>query len=104
MLFKVKNFTMTPGGRFIRDGKFSGEEFRENVLDALYNQALETDETLEIDLDGTYGYPSSFLEESFGGLARKYGKQSVKNKIKVISNDDPLQICRIQEYIENCDK
>ena len=32
-------------------------------------------------LDDTYGYPSSFREEAFGGLARKFGTEKVLQKM-----------------------
>ena len=102
MYYKISDeYTNTPGVRYITDGEYSGEDFRENILKKLFLKALEKKDVLEIDLDDTYGYPSSFLEESFGGLARIYGKDKVKKIIKIISNDDPLQISRIDGYIEN---
>lgn len=99
-----KQFTKIPGGRYVTDGKFSGEEFRETVLVNLLEEAIEKDEIVTIDLDGTYGYPSSFLEESFGGLARLYGKDKVCKYFSIISNDDPLQIERIKNYVEHANE
>lgn len=102
MLYKISSqFTDTPGGRYRSDGKFSGEEFREAVLQDIFRASVSNDEILTVDLDDTYGYPSSFLEESFGGLARVFGVDLVKKYIKIKSDDDPMQIDRINEYIEN---
>jgi hypothetical protein len=51
-------------------GPFSGEEFREELLEPALKQAIEQKHVLTIILDGVSGYGSSFLEESFGGLVR----------------------------------
>lgn len=67
----AKEFSETPGGRYKRSGKFSAEEFRDNILEDRYNKCLQSGENLVIDFDGGYGYSSGFLEESFGGFIRK---------------------------------
>jgi len=36
-----KDYTDTPGGRYISQGEFSGEDFRNKDLDEDYKQALE---------------------------------------------------------------
>lgn len=62
----AKEFSRTPGGRYYSDGPASGQEFREKVL----IPALNEYGSVVVELDGTRGYPSSFLEEAFGGLIR----------------------------------
>ena len=69
----AKDFSRTPGGRRISDGPFSGELFRDRLLAPALRRARETGERVIVILDGTRGYLSSFLEESFGGLVRKCG-------------------------------
>lgn len=102
MLYKIsEKFTKTPGGRYKSDGEFSGEQFREEILEGLFRETVANKDVLIVDLDDTYGYPSSFLEESFGGLARVFGVELVKQNIDFISNDDPMQKERIVKYIEN---
>lgn len=64
----AKDFSERPAGRYLTDGKFSGQAFREKLL--LPN--LIDGQTLVVELDGVRGYPSSFLEEAFGGLVRKH--------------------------------
>jgi hypothetical protein len=88
------------GGRHISDGQFSGEDFRENHLKKIF-ESLKSDERLIIDFDGTYGYPTSFLEEAFGGLARIYGSQIILSKIDFISEEEPGLIDEVRRYIEN---
>lgn len=96
----AKEFTDTPGPRYIANGDFSGEAFREQILIPKYKQAIENNEKLEINLDGGYGYPSSFLEEAFGGLARIYEPQDVLNTLTFISNEEPPLIPAIKRFIE----
>ena len=59
-------FSREPGGRYYTDGDASGQEFRERVL----IPAFRDFDQIIIELDGTRGYPSSFLDEAFGGLVR----------------------------------
>lgn len=67
-LIKVaSDFSRTPGGRYLSDGPASGEQFRNEVL----LPALAQHSRVTIDLDGARGYPSSFLEEAFGGAVRE---------------------------------
>src|SRR5574344_651467 len=86
-----KDYTDTPGGRYISQGEYSGEEFRNTILKPKYLEAIEKKETLEIDLDGGYGYGSSFLEEAFGGLIREldHDYEQATKIIKIKSNDEP---------------
>lgn len=63
----VKDFTPYPGGRYRKNGKGSGEEFRERFL----LPPLRSGDSLTVDLNGASGYPPSFLEEAFGGLVRE---------------------------------
>lgn len=98
-----KEYTDTPGGRYISQGDFSGEDFKNKLLKPRYLEAIEKEETLIIDLDGGYGYGSSFLEEAFGGLIRDLNK-NYKQAIEVIilkSNDEPALIEDIKKYIKD---
>lgn len=97
------DFTKTPGARFKNEGKFSGEEFRKKLLEKHFSNR-DDNYTITIILDGVEGYATSFLEEAFGGLARIFGQNRVKSRLKFISNEDPLLIEEIQLYIENCDR
>lgn len=99
-----KDFSDTPGARYRSEGDFSGEEFRESVLKPNYLLAIKNNEHLVINLDGGYGYPVSFLEEAFGGLAREYGSKSVLQTLMFISNDEPPLIEEIKKYIKEAKK
>lgn len=101
MIIKICDFTITPGGRYRRHGEYSGEEYRESILIPAYIKAKTNNECLYVDLDGTYGYPSSFLEEAFGGLARAFPYDDLLKRIKFISYEDPEEINRIKKYIQS---
>ena len=93
-------FSETLGARHMTDGPHSGAEFREKHLMPKL-ESLKEGEKLLIDLDGTYGYPTSFLEEAFGGLARILGIEAVLNKVKFKSDEEPNLIEEIIGYIKN---
>lgn len=80
-----------PGGRYIVDGPYSGEFFRENVLRPELASAIASKQQLKVILDGAPGYGSSFLEESFGGLVRTAAfSKSDLAKWLIVAADDPL--------------
>lgn len=94
----AKEFTETPAGRYVTDGSYSGERFRDDILlPALLNNDLVT-----INLDGTLGYGSSFLEEAFGGLIREKDMtlSDIKAKLQITSSRT-LYPNRIWKYLEN---
>jgi hypothetical protein len=82
----AKQFSKRPVGRFVDDGDSSGEEFRTKLLlPALMESSLVT-----VVLDGVAGYPSSFLEEAFGGLVRLHGFTSADLRQRLrLQNSDP---------------
>ena len=92
------DYTKTPGGRFISEGEYSGQDIREKVLKPKFLQALENNDQLTVILDGGYGYATSFLEEAFGGLAREMRNSKIKDII-IISEEEPQLISKIQQYI-----
>lgn len=92
----VKDFSLFPGPRHIKDGKASGEEFRKNVL----IPAIQRDPQITLHLDGVEGYGSSFLEEAFGGAIRLGIPADIMRNIVFISEEDPDLIDEIIEYID----
>jgi len=93
----AKDFSKYPGGRFLADGDFSGTRFRSEVL----VPALERYECVRIELDGTLGYGSSFLEEAFGGLVREGGftASDLRNRLDLNTGDENLSYT-IRRYID----
>lgn len=79
-----KDFSKYIGGREERISKFSGEEFKRDFLD----ENFKIYDRITIELDGVLGYPWDFLDETFGGIAREYGKDKFWEKIRLISRDN----------------
>ena len=100
----ASEFSRTPGARYRTDGKFSGEEFYENILKDLFSEILKLKCNLKIILDGTHGYATSFLDEAFGRLAKDFGVIKVKENVILISEEEPYLVEEINEYIANAHK
>ena len=83
---RLGDYTKAPGGRFKDAGDFSGEWFRDDVLEPAYDAAKSAGVILEVSLVGVLGCPPSFLEEAFGGLVRKK-KEDIRKHLKVVSID-----------------
>lgn len=99
-----QEYSETLGARYISDGAFSGEDFRENFLIPIFEEALKAGNHIIINFDGGYGNPVSFVEEAFGGLARKYGTEKVLSVLKIhefISLDEPTLISEVENYIKH---
>ena len=99
----AKDFSTTPGPRSKIEGSFSAEEFLEVLLIPKFEQALAEEKVLLIDLDGTAGYATSFLEGSFGELVRLKSKKTVEKHIQFISTEEPYLIDEISQYIRNAE-
>ncbi|ATJ90011.1 hypothetical protein HK16_06590 [Acetobacter senegalensis] len=84
---KIADHVPYPGGRYINDGPYSGEWFRNSILRPLLDDAINNNETLVVDLDDVPGYGISFLEEGFGGLIRydNYDYQELLKHLKIVS-------------------
>lgn len=74
----ARDFSPTPGGRFSKDGPYSGEAFRVRFLEP----AVDQDRPVTVELDAVAGLPSSFLEEAFGGLYRRAGVEANPTRIR----------------------
>ena len=93
------DFSRFPAGRYLSDGPYSGEGFmREKLIPALQNG-----DKVQIILDGTMGYGSSFLEEAFGGLVRlkQWSLEDLLTKIEIVSDEEPNLIHEIHSYMED---
>jgi hypothetical protein len=95
----AEDYSLTPLGRYPTDGQYSGERFREKFL----KDALAADSEVPVDIDGTEGYGSSFVEEAFGGLILKgyFTADQLKSRLPVASKDPEFGIYRdaIWKYI-----
>lgn len=91
----AKDFSIYPAGRFLEDGLNSGERFRNDHL----IPALQTGCDVVVDLDGTRGFGSSWLEEVFGGLVRE-GMADTLARLKVKAEDQSL-VLEASEYMSS---
>ena len=102
----ASDFTTAPGPRNISEGKFSGEQFRKDILLPKVREACAMKCLLTIDLDGTSGYGTSFLEESFGGLIREdnLNLATLDSVLRFVSKEEPDLLGEIREYMEDAEK
>jgi frataxin-like iron-binding protein CyaY len=89
----AKDFSAFPSGRLEADGPASGQLFRVKHL----VPALQNNRQVRIELDDTVGYPSSWLDEVFGGLIRNHGftQAQVFRRLELVTKDFALleEIC-----------
>ena len=97
------DFSETPGGRLISEGDFSGEKFRDDLLLAKYEEAEKSNTILEVDFDDCYGVGTSFLEEAFGGLVRKYHKHGILKRLKIVAMEDETIPENVKKYVEEAE-
>ena len=97
----AREFSKVPGPRSQIEGLYSAEEFRENLLQLKFDEAEAVGETLLVDLDGGFGYATSFLEEAFGGLARKLSSpERVLKVLRIKSDEEPYLCDDVIKYIQ----
>lgn len=82
---RVLDFTEAPGPRFINQGEHSGEQFYVEVLNGKMAQCIRENKELDVLLDGTAGYPSSFLDQAFGELVYDFTKEIVEQRVHIIT-------------------
>ncbi len=95
------DFSDTPGARYKSDGPNSGELFLEKLLTKKFKNAVNGNYGLLIDLDGVWGYPSSFVSGSFGKLSIDYGSGKVLKHIFFKSDDSSIRLENILKEIKN---
>lgn len=102
----ASEFSTAPGPRKVSEGKFSGELFRKEILLPKVLEARDKKCALTIDLDGTSGFGTSFLEESFGGLIREndLSLAILDSVFRFVSNEEPGLLTEIREYMEEAEK
>ncbi len=97
---RIADFSVTPGGRFYKDGPNSGQAFRDQHLIPAFERS---NEEVTVVLDDVAGLPPSFLEEAFGGLVRamRLAPEAVLKRLKFIANETDLQgrVALIKKFI-----
>lgn len=102
ILIIAKEFSSTPGARYLKDGSnFSGETFLNSFLLPRFNEAVKNKYILKIVLDGVLGYPSSFVSGSFGKLSIEKTADLVLKHICFESEDNELRKEKIIYEIKN---
>jgi hypothetical protein len=98
MISVAKDFSRFPAGRYLSHGPYPGEKFRDEIL----VPALREFELVQVDLDGTMGYGSSFLEEAFGGLVRERGftKEELHQRLSIQSVSDSSLVKEAWSYVD----
>ena len=93
-------FSQTPAGRFVTDGPFSGERFRNEIL----VPALRSSDEVVVDMSDVFGYGSSFLEEAFGGLVRKcsFNRNELLKKMRVQASLKTYET-KVMQYIKEAE-
>lgn len=97
----AQHFTRYPSGRYKRNGATSGEAFRERFLE----EPLRRGDDVTVELDGTVGYGSSFLEEAFGGVVRSLNLPAgaIQKHLTILTSDPSLRD-EIFEYIKDAER
>lgn len=97
----ARDFSRFPGPRFARQGPHSGETLRRELKRQLSGLTGE----LVVDLDGTTGYGSSFLDEAFGGLVRSehFPRDQLLAKLQFRSRLDPSYVDEILDSINKAE-
>lgn len=94
----ARQFSKYPAGRYLEDGPYSGQRFRDELL---VPALQDINNRVIIEFDGARGYGSSFLEEAFGGLVRAgFTSTQLLERIEFCSQDASL-IEEIKGYIED---
>lgn len=93
---KISDFTQTPGARYREDGRYSAQEFMEDIFLSAFEKAIEGNYKILVDLDGVWGYPSSFISGSFGKLSYERGSSLVLKHVEFKSDDSKT---RVEEFI-----
>lgn len=95
------DFSEKLGSRYRIDGDFSGQQFLEDLLLPKFEKAVTENYLLFIDLDGVWGYPSSFTSGSFGKLSLEKGANLVLKHLTFKSDENQLRLEEIISEIKN---
>lgn len=85
----VIDFTEYPGPRYDNQGPESGEKFYVEKLNSAFMQSFKDDHMLVVNLDGTAGFASSFLDEAFGQLTYDFGSKLLSCFLRIECTDEP---------------
>ena len=90
----VRDFTTVPGARHRTDGDGSADQFFEEYVEVLFNEAAKDAKKIAIDFDGTWSYPSSFTSQLAMLIKTKYDPDYIREHLDIIANDEPGMVER----------
>ncbi len=96
IIVNIKDYSMSPGPRYVNQGCASGEDFYHKVLNKNFAEAYQKGLKLIVVLDGVDGYASSFLDEAFGNLVYDFGVNAVEGILIIESKEEPEWITMIE--------
>ena len=73
----------------------------EDILKQKFIDAMREGYKILIDLDGVWGYPSSFVSGSFGKLSLSYGSEKVLRHIEFKSDENSIRLEKIIQEIRS---
>ena len=88
-----KEFSKNPGLRFRKLSNFSGEEFREDVLETFFQDNKQILINID-DIESALG--ASFLSEAFGNIAVKYGLRKFKEIVVIDTSSEKGRVTNIE--------
>lgn len=92
----IEEYSPYPGGRYIRLGEFSGEDFRETVL----REVFKNNDKIIINASGIKtSFTPSFLDEAFGELADEYKLEKFNETIELFSDTNPNLKDKMMYYV-----
>ena len=95
----AEKFSKTPGPRYRKLGKYSGQEFREDYLKEWFKKGIE----VTIDAKGVVlSFGPSFLSESFGKIAEDVGEEEFYKIIHFKEDSDINKLFKrkVQEHVK----
>ena len=91
----ARDFSKFPQGCTAADGDYNATKFREEIL----VPALKENDIVYVNLNGTLGFASSWLQEAFGGLINEgFTLQELVDKLKIDTNSS-IEEYSIYQYI-----
>lgn len=93
----ANDFSRVTGLRHCDKSEKSGEEFYHTILNSAFYEAYQSNDFVELDLDGTLdAYAPSFLDEAIGNLVYDFSLSEVKKRLKITSRRNISWITMIE--------
>lgn len=97
----ANDFSPSPAGRYRTDGDTSGQAFLEDILENRFKKAIQGNYEIEVELDGVWWLPPSFISASFGQLSLNYWKEKVLKHLHLSATEYPMRKDEVIEQIMN---